>query len=62
MLCAHFKKRIFYDIIMSSLENITFQKLREHREQANRERFILPEDKNINFFIDTVKNCFEFLK
>jgi hypothetical protein len=47
---------------MSSLETITFQKLREFREQANRERFILPENKNIDFFIDTVKNCFEFLK
>ena len=47
---------------MNILEPTVFKKLNEYREQANRERFILPEDKNIDFFIDTIKNCFEFLK
>ena len=47
---------------MNLLEPLVFKKLKEYREQANRERFILPEDKNIDFFIDTIKNCFEFLK
>ena len=58
---------IFYQVcgdedIMNLLEPLVFKKLEEYREQANRERFILPEDKNIDFFKDTVKNCFEFLK
>ena len=47
---------------MNLLEPTVFKKLNDYREQANRERFILPEDKNIDFFIDIVKNCFEFLK
>ena len=47
---------------MNSLEIIVFQKLKEFREQANRERFILPETKNIDFFINKIKECFEFLK
>ena len=47
---------------MNSLEIIVFQKLKEFREQANRERFKLPENKNIDFFIDIIKKCFEFLK
>ena len=47
---------------MNLLEPTVFKKINEYREQANRERFILPEDKNIDFFIDTIKRCFEFLK
>ena len=47
---------------MNILEPTVFKKLNEYREQANRERFILPEDKNIEFFKDIIKNCFEFLK
>ena len=38
-----------------------FKKLKEYREQANRERFILPEDKDIDFFKDTIIECIKFL-
>jgi len=48
--------------IMNSLEITVFQKLKIFREQANRERFILPQNENINIFIDTIKNCFDFLQ
>jgi hypothetical protein len=47
---------------MSALESLVFTKLDDYREQANRERFILPENNDINLFIDTIKSCFEFLK
>mgnify|MGYP001256135915 CR=1 FL=1 len=47
---------------MNLLEPLVFKKLNEYREQANRERFILPEDKKLDFLIDTIKNCFDFLK
>lgn len=47
---------------MNTLEPLVFKKLSEYREQANREMFILPDNSNINLFIDTIKNCFEFLK
>ena len=47
---------------MNALEPFVFKKLNEYREQANRERFILPKDKHIDFFKDTITNCFEFLK
>ena len=46
---------------MSCVESNVFQKLKNHREQANRERFILPDDKDISFFIDTIKHCIGFM-
>jgi hypothetical protein len=39
---------------MNLVENLVFQKLKDFREQANRERFILPKDKNVEYFIDTI--------
>jgi hypothetical protein len=47
---------------MNLVENMTFQLLKECREQANRERFILPKDKDITFFSEVIKNSVEFLK
>ena len=40
---------------MSIVEQFVFQRLKDYREQANRERFILPEGKTINLFIDVIK-------
>ena len=45
---------------MKIVENLVFQKLKDYREQANRERFVLPEDKEIELFIDVIKKCIEF--
>ena len=46
---------------MKIVENLVFQKLKEYREQANRERFILPEDKDVDLFIDEIKKSIEFI-
>jgi uncharacterized coiled-coil protein SlyX len=46
---------------MSIVETMIFQKLKSHREQANRERFILPKEKTIDFFRDVVKNAIEYV-
>jgi hypothetical protein len=46
---------------MSVVETMVFQKLKKYREQANRERFILPEECDINMFINTVKECIKFV-
>lgn len=48
--------------VMNILEPLVFKKISEYREQANRERFVLPKNKNIDFFIETIKECFKFLK
>ena len=40
---------------MNIVENMAFSLLNEYREQANRERFILPEGKTIDLFIDVIK-------
>ena len=48
--------------IMSSVEPVIFQKLDEYRQQANRERFILPEGKDISFFKNVVEKCIKFLE
>jgi hypothetical protein len=39
-----------------------FHNLKEYREQANRERFILPSEKEISYFSDVVKKCVELFK
>ena len=46
---------------MSTVEKMVFTKLNKHREQANRERFILPPNTEISYFIETIKNCINFI-
>ena len=46
---------------MNIVETMVFNKLKEYREQANRERFILPKDKNIEYFKETIKKVIEFV-
>ena len=48
--------------IMSSAEPVIFQKLEQYRQQANRERFILPEGKDISLFTRVVEKCIKFLE
>jgi hypothetical protein len=43
-------------------ESLVFCKLNQYREQANRERFLLPEDASVNLFSDAIKHCIEFVK
>ena len=47
---------------MSVVETVVFCKLNQYREQANRERFLLPEGTSINLFSDTIRDCIEFIK
>ena len=46
---------------MDTAETIILSKLRDYREKANRDRFILPEDKEISFFIGAIDDCIRFL-
>lgn len=46
---------------MSTAETIILNKLKDYREQANRDRFILPDDKDISFFTAIVDQCIEFI-
>jgi len=46
---------------MGVVETMVFNKLRAYREQANRERFVLPEDKEVSLFVDTIKECVSFV-
>ena len=46
---------------MSTSETIILNKLKDYREQANRDRFILPDDKDILFFTNVVDQCIEFI-
>ena len=47
---------------MTLVENMVFQYLKEYREQANRERFILPENQKIELFSNIIKKSIEFFK
>jgi hypothetical protein len=42
---------------MNIVELAVFYDLKEFREQANRERFILPENKTIDYFISVIDEC-----
>jgi uncharacterized Zn-finger protein len=46
---------------MDVIEKMVLNKLDKYREVENRDRFILPEDKEINFFIDVIKKNIEFI-
>ena len=43
------------------IENIILTKLNPYREKANRDRFILPSNKEICFFINIIRNSIKFL-
>ena len=47
---------------MSCVENMVFMYLKEYREQANRERFVLPENEEIELFSDVIKKSVEFFQ
>ena len=40
---------------MKVLENMTLMRLSAFREQGNRDRFVLPEDKEVRFFVEILK-------
>jgi len=46
---------------MGVVETMVFNKLRTYREQANRERFVLPGDKEVSLFVDAIKECVSFV-
>lgn len=46
---------------MTTAETIILNKLKDYREQANRDRFILPEDKEVSFFTTIIDQCIEFV-
>jgi hypothetical protein len=46
---------------MDTIETMVLNKLRSYREQANRDRFILPDDKDESFFTETIDECIGFL-
>ncbi len=45
---------------MILIEKMVLTKLDKYREQANRDRFILPRDKTVNYFINVVNECVDF--
>jgi len=47
---------------MSMVESTVFHQLKEYREQANRERFILPKKEEIKFFSEKINKSINFFK
>jgi hypothetical protein len=47
---------------MNVVENMVFTCLNEYREQANRERFVLPKNENVELFSNAIKKSIEFFK
>jgi len=46
---------------MGIIETMILGKLRDYREKANRDRFILPNHSDVSFFINTINECIDFL-
>jgi len=46
---------------MNLVEIMVLNKLNIYKEKANRDRFILPVEKDIVFFIDIINNCINFI-
>jgi hypothetical protein len=46
---------------LKDIENLVLMKLKIYREKANRDRFILPVDENINLFTDIIDHCVKFI-
>ena len=45
---------------MDIIEHMVINKLQEYKEKANRDRFILPLEKDISFFIDIIDKSINF--
>jgi hypothetical protein len=46
---------------MNAAEILILTKLSSYKEKANRDRFILPNDKNTDFFTDIIDKCIDFI-
>ncbi len=46
---------------MKIIESLVLNKLKIYREQANRDRFILPENANIKLFTDIIDDSIKFI-
>lgn len=46
--------------IMKAVETNVLTKLSKHREKLNRDRFILPSDKDINYFIESINDAVNY--
>lgn len=46
---------------MNLVENLVLNRLSRHREQANRDRVILPEHEDISFFQNVIDQCVKFI-
>ena len=46
---------------MDIIENMVLNKLKKYKEKVNRDRFILPIDKNISFFKNIIDECIDFI-
>jgi len=46
--------------IMNIVECMVLIKLKEYKEKANRDRFILPIEKDVTFFTNIIDNCINF--
>ena len=63
--CEHevvYYKECTTDDNMDLAEKIVLNKLDEYREKINRDRFMLPDDKPIDFFIKHISNAVEILE
>ena len=45
---------------MNTVEQMVINKLQDYKEKANRDRFILPLEKDITFFTDTIDKSINF--
>ena len=47
--------------LLGIAETILLKKINKYREKANRDRFVLPVDKNISYFTNIIDNIVNYL-
>jgi hypothetical protein len=46
---------------MTLIENMVLHRLNDYREQSNRDRFVLPEDREVTYFQQVIDQCVQFV-
>ena len=63
--CDHqviYHKKCVDEEILTLVENMVLNKLKQYQEKANRDRFILPFENDISLFTNIVENCINFFE
>lgn len=57
---VHYRE-CFSEVNMTLVETMVLHRLNQYREQSNRDRFVLPQDREVTFFQQVIDQCVQFV-